>query len=94
MKIFLLLCHPKRDSLFGTVADAFAKGALEAEHNLKKSVMLTLPAHTEDKLKKRKYHDAITKALNIWIFNYNKFTIVRLYFQEGLTVAGSIILSI
>ena len=34
MKIFLLLCHPKRDSLFGTAADAFAKGALEEEHKV------------------------------------------------------------
>ena len=34
MNIFLVLCHPRRDSLSGTVADAFAKGALEAGHRV------------------------------------------------------------
>ena len=34
MNIFLVLCHPRRDSLTGTVADAFTKGALEAGHRV------------------------------------------------------------
>jgi len=34
MKIFLVFCHPRRDSLTGTVADAFLKGASEADHEI------------------------------------------------------------
>jgi len=34
MKIFLAFCHPRRDSLTGTVADAFLKGASKAGHEI------------------------------------------------------------
>ena len=34
MNIFLVLCHPRRESLSGSVADAFTKGALEAGHDV------------------------------------------------------------
>ena len=34
MKIFLVFCHPRRDSLTGAVADAFSKGVLEAGHEI------------------------------------------------------------
>ena len=34
MKILLVLCHPRRDSLSGNVADAFAKGASDAGHKV------------------------------------------------------------
>ena len=34
MKILLVLCHPRRNSLSGNVADAFAKGASEAGHKI------------------------------------------------------------
>ncbi len=34
MNIFLVFCHPRRDSLSGTVADAFVKGTVQAGHKV------------------------------------------------------------
>ena len=58
----------------------------DANHNLKKALMISLAAHTTEELKKRNYHDAIETSLNIGILDYNKIINRELVILGGTTL--------
>jgi NAD(P)H dehydrogenase (quinone) len=58
----------------------------EANHNLKKALMISLAAHTTEELNKRNYYDAIETSLNIGILDYNQILDRELVILGGTTL--------
>ena len=95
MKILLVLCHPRRDSLSGNVADAFAKGALEA---LTKTLSfqlasdnVTVNAISPGYTKKDGNHSALSQ--DEWDKIINKIPLSRLARPEDIANLVNFLLS-